>query len=82
MAVNEELAQKATEMLGQAMATLGPNEKQQLATIKKQVDDAGAISGAEFDKRLEFCYAILFTPEIANERLRTAAKMYVDAHGG
>ncbi|HEY4000071.1 MAG TPA: hypothetical protein VGO93_14445 [Candidatus Xenobia bacterium] len=82
MAVSEEKVKQATDALGQALSMLSPKEKEQLATLRKQVDDASGMAGQEFDKRLEFCYAILFTPEIANERLKSAARLYIDAHGG
>ncbi|MHB2015765.1 MAG: hypothetical protein ACYCW6_02345 [Candidatus Xenobia bacterium] len=63
------------------MKVLSAAEKEELATLRQQVDDAAAHQGPEFDKRLEFCYAILFTPAITNEKLRGAAKMYVEASG-
>jgi hypothetical protein len=75
---DEAKVNEAMGALGEAMSMLAPSEKQHLAAIRKQVDDAGE-QGATYDKRLEFCYALLFTPEIKNERLRSAAKAYVDA---
>jgi len=72
--------QKAIDALGKAINTLDGSEKRRLAELKAQTEKAARYAGPEFDKRLEFCYAIVFAPELAsNQRLQAAAQRYIDA---
>lgn len=76
----EAKVQRAMEVLGRAMASVQGEDKNVLATLKSQTEQAARLSGAEFDKRLEFCYAIVFSPELStNARIQSAAQAYIDA---
>lgn len=76
----EAKVEKAMDALGRAMSGANPGDKQALATLRKQTEDAAKMSGAEFDKRLEFCYAIVFSPELSGcTRIQDAAQAYIDA---
>lgn len=76
----EQKVQDAMEALGRAMAAAPPGVRQILADLKSQTEQAARMSGAEFDKRLEFCYAIVFSPDLdQNSRVSTAAQAYIDA---
>lgn len=76
----EEKVQKAMDVLGRAMASQGASEKQILNELRQQTEQAARLSGSDFDKRLEFCYAIVFSPELSsNNRLQAAAQAYIDA---
>lgn len=66
-----------------AMNTLGPEEKRVIVQLKKEVQEAAAQSGSNFDHRLEFCYAIKFSGDkIKSTRLLTAIEAYIKAVEG
>ena len=72
--------QTAMEGLGRALSMQSGFEKTVLGTLQKQVEQSARLSGEEFDKRLEFCYAIVQCPDLMlNHRLQTAAQAYIDA---
>lgn len=76
----QQKIEQAMEALGRAMASAPPAVKQILGELKAQTEQAARMSGAEFDKRLEFCYAIVFSPDLdQNSRVSTAAQTYIDA---
>src|SRR5688500_18377521 len=76
----EEKVNKAMDALGRALAGAGATDKKILATLKDQTEQAAKLSGPEFDKRLEFCYAIVFSPELTGSaRILAAAQTYIDA---
>ena len=68
------------EELGRALKGIPDDEKTFLRESQKQIDEAAQAQVDGFDRRLEFCYTIILTPDkIKNKRLIDAAKKYIQA---
>lgn len=82
LAEKEEKLEEATKSIGAALKNSSPEEKEFLANLRKEIDSA-AEPGQNFDKRLEFCYGIIFAGEkIKNQMLINAARKYIDIYEG
>lgn len=74
---------EAMKLMEIAMNTLGPEEKRVIIQLKKEVQEASAQAGSNFDHRLEFCYAIKFSGDkIKSTRLLNAIEAYIRAVEG
>ncbi len=74
---------EAMKLMEIAMNTLGPEEKRVIFQLRKEVQDAAAQSGSNFDHRLEFCYAIKFSGDkIKSTRMLHAVEAYIRAVEG
>lgn len=75
--------EEAMKLMEIAMNTLGPEERRVIVQLKKEVDEAASSAGANFDHRLEFCYAIKFSGDkIKSTRLINAIEAYIKAVEG
>ena len=85
LAEKEEKLEEATKAIGMALKNSSPEEKEFLANLRKEIDSAAeaAEPGQNFDKRLEFCYGIIFAGDkIQNQMLIKAARHYIDIYEG
>lgn len=75
--------EEAMKLMEIAMNTLSPEERRVIIQLKKEVDEASAQAGGNFDHRLEFCYAIKFSGDkVKSTRLLTAIEAYIKAVEG
>ena len=69
----------AMKNLGMALKSVAEEEKGSLMEFQKQVSLA-VKADPNLDKQLEFCYAIIFSPDkIKNETIIKAARHYIEA---
>lgn len=72
--------QQAMKKMERAMAALSREERMALREIQQEIEQAAKVAGDEFDKRLEFCYMVKFSPDkISNQKLLAACDAYIDA---
>ena len=68
----------ATEEFGRALNAVSPEEKESLKDFRAQID-AAVKADPSLDHRIEFCQAIIFSPDkISSKRLIQATKNYLE----
>ena len=76
---DQEKLNQIIDAIGDAIRKLSPEEIQFLKESQKQIDEAAASQAQGFDRRMEFCYNIIFNPDkITYKPLIDTVKAYID----